>query len=115
RHLPAAAGGLLKMSAERIGIVGVPPLAVIRELQTGTCRIIDLDEPQVHMAIDLSAQFLPKVYCAVLRTVVLNAMYLDLDRIYIDVGPGKCDCALHVATILEEILDTPVVMTRNLD
>ncbi|HHO48824.1 MAG TPA: hypothetical protein ENN06_10320 [Desulfobacteraceae bacterium] len=103
------------MAAERIGIVGVPPLAVIRELQAGKYRIIDLDEPQVHMAIDLSAQFLPKVYCAVLRTVVLNAMYLDLDRLYIDVGPGKCDCALHVATILEEILDIPVIRTRNLD
>lgn len=103
------------MAGERVGIVGVPPLDVIRDLHARGCRIVDLDEPQVHLAIDLSEQFLPKVYCAVLRTVVLNAMYLELDSIYIDVGPGKCDCALHVATILEDHLDVPVFRTRNLD
>jgi len=104
-----------KMAGEKIGIVGVPPLAVIRELTARQCRIFDLDEPQVHAAIDLTSQYLPKVYCAILRTVVLNAMHLALDAIYIDVGPGKCDCALHVATILECILSIPVVRTRNLD
>lgn len=103
------------MPGQKVGIVGVPPRAVIMELNALGCRIIDLDEPQIHMAIDLTEQFLPKVYCAVLRTVVLNAMYLDLDRIYIDVGPGKCDCALHVATILEDILDIPVFRTCNMD
>lgn len=103
------------MSREKVGIVGVPPLAVIRELSEKGCRIVDLDELQVRRAIDLTAEHLPKVYCAILRTVVLNAMHLELDRIYIDVGPGKCDCALHVATILENILTIPVIRTRNLD
>ena len=103
------------MPAETVGIVGVPPLAVIRELTARGCRIVDLDEPQVNCAIDLSAQYLPRVYCAILRTVVLNAMHLPLAAIYIDVGPGKCDCALHVATILEEMLRIPVTRTHNLD
>lgn len=103
------------MSGEKVGIVGVPPLAVIRELGDKGCCIIDLDELQVHKAIDLTSDFLPKVYCAILRTVVLNAMHLELDRIYIDVGPGKCDCALHVATILESMLTIPVIRTHNLD
>ena len=98
-----------------VGIVGVPPLAVIRELQANGSRIVDLDEPQIHEAIDLTSTFLPRVYCAILRTVVLNAMHIALDRIYIDVGPGKCDCALHVAMILENMLRIPVIRTRNLD
>lgn len=103
------------MQRQRVGIVGVPPLAVIRELNRNQCRIFDLDEPQVKKSIDLSSQYLPKVYCAILRTVVVNAIHLDLDTIYIDVGPGKCDCALHVATVLENILQVKVIRTRNLD
>ncbi|MBE9521471.1 MAG: hypothetical protein IME97_10085, partial [Proteobacteria bacterium] len=59
--------------------------------------------------------YLPRVYCAILRTVVLNTLHLSLDAIYIDVGPGKCDCALHVATVLQDMLDIPVHKTRNED
>lgn len=103
------------MPTQTVGIVGVPPLAVIRDLAARNSRIVDLDEPQVHSAIDQSSLYLPRVYCAILRTVVLNAMHLRLDEIYIDVGPGKCDCALHVATILEEMLRIPVHRTHNLD
>jgi hypothetical protein len=103
------------MAERTAGIVGAPPLAVIRDLNARQCRIVDLDEPQVHAAIDQSSVYLPRVYCAILRTVVLNAMHLPLDEVFIDVGPGKCDCALHVATILEEALQIPVHRTRNLD
>lgn len=103
------------MTCKNVGIVGVPPLAIIRELESSRCRIFDLDEPQVKTPIDLSSQYIPRVYCAILRTVVLNAKHLSLDVIYIDVGPGKCDCALYVAKILENLLDIPVIRTRNLD
>lgn len=103
------------MHRQRVGIVGVPPLSIINELSNNKCILFDLDEPQVKQSIDLSSQYLPKVYCAILRTVVLNAMHLDLNRIYIDVGPGKCDCALHVAMVLDNILSIPVIQTRNLD
>jgi len=99
----------------KIGIVGIPPLAVIRKINADRDTIVDLDEPQLQLAIDLSSKYLPRVYCAILRTVVLNSMHLDLDLIYIDVGPGKCDCALHVSTILTDMLDIPVTPTRNLD
>jgi hypothetical protein len=103
------------MHQQRVGIVGVPPLSVITKLNRDQCRIFDLDEPQVNKSIDHSSQYLPRVYCAILRTVVLNAMHLELDTIYIDVGPGKCDCALHVAMVLEDLLQIPVIKTRNLD
>jgi hypothetical protein len=103
------------MQPRRVGIVGVPPLSVISELNREQCLIIDLDEPQIRKSIELSSNYLPRVYCAILRTVVLNAMHLELDTVYIDVGPGKCDCALHVAMVLENILRIPVIKTRNLD
>ncbi|ADW16280.1 hypothetical protein Despr_0086 [Desulfobulbus propionicus DSM 2032] len=99
----------------RIGIVGVPPLAVIEEINRQGDHIVDLDEPQVRAPIDQTASRIPRVYCAILRTVVLNCLHLALDRVYIDVGPGKCDCALHVAEILADMLPIPVIRTRNQD
>lgn len=99
----------------KIGIVGVPPLEIICQINAEQDSIIDLDEPQLLLPIDLTDQHLPRVYCAVLRTVLLNALNLHLDRIYIDVGPGKCDCALHVAAVLKDLLSIPVIATRNTD
>lgn len=100
---------------KKIGIVGVPPLEIICQLNAEQAEIIDLDEPQLFLPIDQSDQYLPRVYCAVLRTVLLNALNLELERIYIDVGPGKCDCALHVAAVLKDLLRIPVIATRNTD
>lgn len=100
---------------KRTGIVGVPPLAVIEAINRQGDIIIDLDEPQVRASLDLTASLIPRVYCAILRTVVLNCMQLQLDQIYIDVGPGKCDCALHVAEVLADTLPIPVIRTRNQD
>lgn len=101
--------------SRQVGIVGVPPLAIIEEIQRQGDVIIDLDEPQIQAPIDLSASRIPRVYCAILRTVVLNCMHLRLNRLYIDVGPGKCDCALHVAEILADMLPIPVIRTHNQD
>ena len=99
----------------RIGIVGIPPVSIISKLNQVQAIIHDLDEPLVKVDIETAAPHLPRVYCAILRTAVINALHLNLDAIYIDVGPGKCDCALHVATILEDILSIPVIQTRNHD
>jgi hypothetical protein len=103
------------MSSLQVGIVGVPPLAIIEDIQRRGEVIVDLDEPQVQAPMDLTASRIPRVYCAILRTVVLNSMLLHLDRLYVDVGPGKCDCALHVAEILADMLPVPVIRTRNQD
>ncbi len=102
------------MSA-RVGIVGVPPRDIIKELNQQGAEIIDLDEPQVKKSLSLVNNYLPSVYCAVLRTVTLNSTHLELDKIYMDVGPGKCDCALHLATVLANTIDTEIIKTRNLD
>ena len=103
------------MNFNNVGIVGMPPLEVIRELLANHTAIHDLDTPMIKADIELTAPYLPRVYCAILRTVVLNALHLTLDAIYIDVGPGKCDCALHVATVLEDMLGIPVYKTKNED
>ena len=101
---------------KRTGIVGIPPLAIIEQLAAEGDTIYDLDEPIVKTDIELASSYLPRVFCAILRTVVINGLSLKLDRIYIDVGPGKCDCALHTATILKDILpETDVITTRNQD
>lgn len=101
---------------QRVGIVGIPPLQVIALLEKESCQVFDLDEPLIKKDIDAASPFLPRVYCAILRTVVINALALHLDRIYIDTGPGKCDCAMHTATILTDILPgTSIIPTRNKD
>lgn len=99
----------------RVGIVGQPPRAVIAELNSRAIEILDLDAMLVLEDIEATMTILPRVYCAILRTVVLNALHLDLEAIFIDTGPGKCDSARYVATILEKQLTIPVLTTVNLD
>lgn len=93
----------------------MPPLAVIKELDSRSIVIVDLDATLIKADIESTAPYLPRVYCAILRTVVLNALNISLDAIFIDVGPGKCDCALYVATVLQDMLDIPVHKTINKD
>lgn len=99
----------------RVGIVGQPPRALIGELNARACEILDLDAMLIQADMESTVTILPRVYCAILRTVVLNAMHLELEAIIIDTGPGKCDSALYVATILQEKLTIPVLTTVNLD
>ncbi|MDH3393245.1 MAG: hypothetical protein OEL66_04510 [Desulfobulbaceae bacterium] len=101
--------------AQRVGIVGVPPLEMIRFLHERRIAIDDLDAMLIKADLELVTVYLPRVYCAILRTVVLNALHLKLDAVIVDVGPGKCDAAFHVATILEESLDIPIIRTENRD
>lgn len=98
-----------------VGIVGIPPLKIIRRLNKRGITIHDLDTPLAGKDLECTVHHLPRVYCAILRTVVMNALHLTLDAIYIDVGPGKCDAALYVATVLADMLTIPVIRTRNED
>ncbi len=101
---------------QRVGIVGIPPLAVMGTLASPDIEIFDLDEPQGKIDIETASPFLPRVYCGILRTVVANAITIQPERIYIATGAGKCDCAVHTATVLSDILpDTEIIRTRNDD
>jgi len=105
----------IEPSWRNVGIVGVPPRDVIRQLNSILCVIHDLDALLVRTDIEAATGYLPKVYCAILRTVVLNALHLPLDAVILDTGRGKCDNALHVAAILKDCLDLPVIETSNHD
>jgi len=103
-------------SWKRIGIVGIPPVAMIQNFRERGMEIIDLDEPQGLVTLDETASLIPRVYCAVLRTVVLNALRQHglLDGVVVDTGPGECDGAIYVADILSQ-LHIPVQTVANLD
>jgi hypothetical protein len=101
---------------KRTGIVGVPPLSIMKMLASPEFEIFDLDEPQGRIDLESASPFLPRVYCGILRTVIANSLALRPDIIYIDTGSGKCDCAVHTATVLEDILpDCQIIRTRNAD
>ncbi len=101
---------------QRAGIVGIPPLSVMELLSTPEFTIFDLDEPQGKIDIETASPFLPRVYCGILRTVIANSLAIRPDIIYIDTGSGKCDCAVHTATVLEDMLPgTQIVRTKNQD
>ncbi len=101
---------------QRVGIVGIPPIAVMETLAVPEVNIFDLDEPQGKIDLETASPFLPRVYCGILRTVIANSLAIKPDTIYIDTGAGKCDCAVHTATVLADILPgTRVVRTRNQD
>ena len=114
-NLEPASSAAAMSRFRKIGIIGIPPLEVIRAANEHSLIIHDLDEPLVREDLETASPFLPRVYCAILRTAVVNALHLELDAIYVDTGPGKCDCALHTATILAEALPIPVICTRNTD
>ena len=106
----------MKEHKQLVGIVGVPPLLVMEELNNPTIKIVDLDEPQGRIDLESASPFLPRVYCGILRTVIANSLSLKPKIIYIDTGAGKCDCAIHTATVLEDILpDTQIVRCKNQD
>ncbi len=99
-----------------IGIVGVPPLSIMEELSANGSAIVDLDEPQGMIDLETASPFLPRVYCGILRTVIANSLTIQPDIIYIDTGAGKCDCAIHTATVLEDMLpQSTIIRTKNQD
>ena len=101
---------------QRVGIVGIPPISVMETLAAPEVTIFDLDEPQGKIDLESASPFLPRVYCGILRTVIANSLAIRPDTIYIDTGAGKCDCAVHTATVLEDILPgTRIIRTRNQD
>ena len=104
------------VSIQRAGIVGIPPFSLMERITTSDYEIFDLDEPQGRVDLETASPFLPRVYCGILRTVIANSLAIRPDIIYIDTGAGKCDCAVHTATVLEDMLPgTRIIRTRNND
>lgn len=95
--------------------MGVPPVGTIERLVNRGDEIIDLDATVSLVNVEAEARLIPRYYCAILRTVLSNALRLKLDEIYVDIGHGKCDGARHIKEILEMELPIPVIEVENDD
>ncbi|MHC5079660.1 MAG: hypothetical protein ACYTHN_11610 [Planctomycetota bacterium] len=98
----------------RIGIVGYPPQSVLSGYRGVGAEIIDLDIPRPEAPIRLADPYVPRVFCATLRTVLANALSLPLDLIIAAVGECKCDGMRFLVRILRDLDLGPVRETRNL-
>ncbi len=99
------------MGRKKAGIAGHPPDAELERLREEGYAIVDLDVPS-SAPLSFAEGILPRVYCAVLRTVVANALRHRPGLIIADVGEGKCDGMRLLARILRSI-GFRVKTTRN--
>ncbi len=98
---------------KRIGIVGVPPRDMIDKHRQPGNEIFDLDMPRSDVRKEVAERFVPRVYCATLRTVASNALALDLDIIIAAVGEGKCDGARYIFEKLGEEIGAEIIAVRR--
>ncbi len=98
---------------KRIGIVGVPPRDMIDKHRQPGDEIFDLDMPRSDVRKEVAERFVPRVYCATLRTVASNALALDLDIIIAAVGEGKCDGARYIFEKLGKEIGAEIIAVRR--
>ncbi len=94
----------------RIGFAGCPPESILAPRRAH--ELIDLDN-LVEGIASRSESLLPRTTCRIIRRILDNALSLDLDEVVIDEGYGKCDSARSLIGMLEQLLDLPVIRTRN--
>jgi hypothetical protein len=100
----------------KVGIAGVPSQQVLDTYIGDGTDVVDLDTPLDGVEyFDVIEEFSPRVYCATLRTVFVNALTLKPKIIIADVGEGKCDGMRFIAEALRDLLpDTEIITTRNM-
>ena len=101
----------------KIGIAGVPSQEVFNAYVGDSSDVVDLDMPLDGVEyFDVIEEFSPRIYCATLRTVFVNALTLKPQVIIADVGEGKCDGMRFIAEALGDLLpDTQIITTRNVN
>lgn len=102
---------------KKVGIAGVPNQELIDRYKRAGFEFIDLDMPINGVDyFDAIERFAPKIYCATLKTVFVNALVIKPDVILADVGEGKCDGMRFIAEALRELLpNTEIITTRNIN
>jgi hypothetical protein len=97
----------------KVGIAGVPSQEILDRYVRD--QIVDLDMPLDGIDyFDVIEKVSPKIYCATLKTVFVNALTLNPDVIVADVGEGKCDGMRFIAEILQRLLPkTEIITTCN--
>lgn len=99
----------------RLGIIGVPPRELLERAWAVSSETLDVDMPMPGITPVDSERYLPKVFCATLRTVMANALRLDLDWMILATGVDKCDGARFIALALREMLGIPIITVENLN
>ena len=99
----------------KVGIAGVPSQQILDVYIVYGSDVIDLDMPLDGVEyFDIIEDISPKIYCATLRTVFVNALTLRPQVIIADVGEGKCDGMRFIVEVLRDLLpDTEIITTRN--
>ena len=99
----------------KVGIAGVPSQEILDRYVRD--QIVDLDMPLDGIDyFDVIEKVSPKIYCATLKTVFVNALTLNPDVIVADVGEGKCDGMRFIAEILQRLLPkTEIITTCNVN
>lgn len=93
-----------------MGFVGWPNEKALKSF--GKARLIDLDNffPETP---SVGADVVPQNTCAIIKRIVSNGIYMKLDAIVVDDGPGKCDAARMAAYMLESLAKAPVILAPN--
>lgn len=99
----------------KVGIAGVPSQEILDAYIGDGSDVIDLDMPLDDVEyFDIITDISPKIYCATLRTILVNALTLEPQIMIADVGEGKCDGMRFVAEVLRDLLPgTEIITTRN--
>jgi hypothetical protein len=93
--------------------MGVPPRRIMVQARKLSSSIVDLDMPRDDVSKSEAEIFLPRIYCATLRTVLANALSLPIDWMILATGYDKCDGGRFVAEIIRREKDIPVLTIGN--
>ena len=101
----------------KVGIAGVPSQEILNRYTKGSFEIVDSDMPIDSVDyFDIIEKLSPKIYCATLKTVFVNALTIKPDVIITDVGEGKCDGMRFITEVLRDLLpNTEIITTRNVN
>jgi hypothetical protein len=102
-----------KGEAGTLGFMGVPPRRMMLEARMISRDVVDLDMPRGDVSKREAEIFLPRIFCATLRTVLANALNLPIDWMILATGYDKCDGGRFVAEIIRNEVNVPVLTVGN--
>ncbi len=103
----------MSKSHATLAFMGVPPRPMMLAARAISRDIIDLDMPRDDVSKSEAERFLPRIFCATLRTILANALTLPIDWMILATGYDKCDGGRFVAEIIRNELHIPVLTVGN--
>lgn len=103
---------------ERIvtGFQGVPPAGLLSEAVALSHEIVDLDEPRPGAGRIEGENYLPQVYCAIIKTIMANInSRSDWSLLLLSTGIDKCDGGRFAATLARGMVSGPIISVENLE